>query len=237
MITSANIDTSVNMDTSVHTDVPANMVMSAKMSTLVKMSPMLRSYISSFRSNLIGTVAEALVSEVALGSSQSHDFFIKAFEGGRMDLGLYLGSEPVTGTATDRLYWLLKHKSRTLCIYPGDVKHFSATTDDHGGLYWRLCLTESQAKDCQFLVVISAADSHTVALIPTAGYQDRLTPTVKTIYTSTIRWFHLSQALPAFPPQWAPVLLPLSQLGEALANMRAFVLGESAQWFVILHPV
>lgn len=190
-----------------------------------------RSHVVVLR-NTTANLAEAKVAEAAHQDAASSAFCVKAAEGGGCDLALYLGSTPFADLSiTDRFFLLTRTEARRKCLLPGDVKSVEPLRDSHGGVQWQLQLTEHQKRRCRFLVCASAADPKTVALLPLSWFETRFDNHM--IYIGGDRWYFSTQHDPAFPPQWAPCLLPYSRLGEALGNLRRFALGEEPHWRVL----
>ena len=126
------------------------------------------------------------------------------------DLALDLESTSLADLSiTDRFFHLTRIEARRKCLLPGDVKSVEPLRDSHGGVQWQLQLTEEQKRDCRFLVCASAVDPNTVTLLPLSWSQRQFDNHI--IYNGGDRWYFSTQNHPAFPPQWALVLLPHSR--------------------------
>lgn len=154
-------------------------------------------------------------------------YFIRAFECGQCDAGLYVGRENLIGNATERSFQLHTLQQEQESLVPVDVKSISPRSNQKwasSGLHRRL----GQRERCQALILSSAQESDYVALVPMQhlyqkgsdkGGQD-------CHYTSGFAHHWILHPLPAFPPELTPTILPLSQLASALVNLRAFAQGS-----------
>ena len=180
----------------------------------------LRTYTITIR-NHVAFCAQALVCQVA---TETSPFFVTAFEGGRNDGGIRLGSPAVSEDATDRFFETVDRESRTKDLVTVDVKSIAPMADTRGeAVYWAAEFTPAQLKSCQVAILTATKDPGYVAVVPMYCLHQRpMAPLSKgkRHNTQNIRPVWTLHPLPAFPPEFAPFIRPLSQLEEALTNIR-----------------
>lgn len=180
----------------------------------------LRSYSIALR-NQVAYSAQAQVCQVA---TAANPFFVTSFEGGGNDGGIRLGSPSVGEDITDRFFDTVKGDTSTRDLVPVDIKSIAPKADNRGeAVVWLFELTGSQSKSCQVAILVAAKDPGYVAVVPVYCLrQRRMTPSGSKMrnHTQHIRPVWTLHPLPAFPPEFAPFIRPISQLGEALTNVR-----------------
>lgn len=184
---------------------------------------------------------EGLICQAIADYGPSSRIFVRSHDGGSNDCGLYLGEDPLPDDLTAKLFQQSTGLQRGRVILPMDIKSFGWCVDTHGGLYHTFHLTRKQCKTCQVLLLGSALDPNLVAVLPTSCLNPKGQLKKKTEdpidFYFTLRWqFSLLQA-PAFPPAFAPAVVPISQLGEMMIRLAAWMKGESDIWSAIPLPI
>ena len=82
-------------------------------------------YISIFRNDVIVKMIETLIFEIEILDNQSRNFFVKTFEKKITNFEFYLSSKAFYDNFTNRLFWLMKHKSQFKCILFKNVKNIN----------------------------------------------------------------------------------------------------------------
>ena len=180
----------------------------------------LRSYTSIIRLQ-VAYCSQAQVCQVA---TEANPFFVAAFEGGRNDGGIRLGSPSVSEDITERFFDTVEGETSTKNLVPVDIKSIAPMADTRGeAVYWRAEFTFAQLESCQVAILTAAKDPGYVAVVPMYCFRQRpmpLSPMGRRHNTQNIRPVWTLHPLPAFPPEFAPFIRPLSQLEEALTNIR-----------------
>ena len=154
-------------------------------------------------------------------------YFIRAFECGQCDAGLYVGRGKMIGNATERSFQLLDSQQEQESVVPVDIKSISPALGQEWAS-WLLHAERGQRESCQALILSSTQEPNYVALVPMQYLypeeSDKGGPQL--YYTSGFAHHWILHPLPAFPPELTPFILPLSQLASALANVREFAQGS-----------
>ena len=190
--------------------------------------PALKYYEDSTRLQVAFLVEARLCQAAAEGTDGR--YFIRAFEWGQCDAGLYVGRGDLIGNATEQSFQLLVSQQEQGSVVPVDIKSISPGLG-HEGALWLVQSSPGQSESCQTLIISSTQEPNYVALVPMQYIY--LTKSAKggrrSYYTSGFAHHWILHPLPAFPPELMPFILPLSQLARALANLRAFAQG-SRSW-------
>ena len=194
---------------------------------------LIRSYARATR-NQVAFFSEARVCEIARSADEISRIFVKAFEGGRIDCGVYQGPMQLPDNPTEKLFAVLKAGINEKNVLPVELKDF-APCRHKGGIHWQFTLSELQAKTCQAVIISAAKDPNFIVFLPTYYIrrpllEGRAKDKTTCIYSKPFRPYWTLQQLPAFPPELAPFMIPISSVGQALANMRAFGLRTSDMW-------
>ena len=123
-----------------------------------------KSYNNFFRSVTMSAIVEIMIFELAMLDDQSKSFFVKVFENEKMNFELCLNSIDLIETSIDRLLSLLKRSTHLTNILLDDSKNVIVIHDRCESRYWHFQLSNAQIKNSQFLIIVSVADSHIVAL-------------------------------------------------------------------------
>lgn len=195
---------------------------------------------------LIRSYDEAVLTQVAF-SAESHvceiaaqnPWFVRAFEGGRVDCVLCTGSRTFPGSSSDKTFALLDsidRKQPVKDLIAIDCKNISARTDGEANIFWGIGLTDYQHQHCQFLILTSAIDPDSIVLLPTryVKFRDQYNSGIYEAIFYGPRGLWTLTSAPAFPPQLSPFALPLSQLGNALAQIRNFAIGLEETLYLAL---
>lgn len=158
--------------------------------------------------------------------------FVTAFEGGRNDCGVYIGSEDLPKNPSERLLTLLRWVTNENLIVPLEIKFSVPQWHKREKIViWAFKFREFQRKTCQAVIIGTQKDPSFVAFIP-MHYILESHKSVKELRVESLRlkldW--TLHNLPGFPPEWEPYLVPIERLGEAIAIMRDFVLGRLGCW-------
>ncbi|KAL8657104.1 MAG: hypothetical protein Q9226_002256 [Calogaya cf. arnoldii] len=143
--------------------------------------------------------------------------FIRAFEGGRNDCGMFLEDQELTGTLTERFFRAVSSNAPIILM---EIKTVSPVADNRGNISWKIEFSKEQLKSYQVVLVASTAAPDFVALIPMHLIKQRKDlKEGKAIY-ETYRPLWSIHPPPLFPPEFSPFLVPLKQLGRALECIR-----------------
>jgi hypothetical protein len=182
----------------------------------------------SFNVALVAQVASLAESRVCEYAAKNPDF-LRAFEGGQHDCGLYLGSKLLGGTLTDRLYMLQDTEDwERESIIPMDVKNPGPIADHKGSVFWVFHITQEQVKRCQVLLISSPKAPDSVTLLPMHYHRIRSKTLLRGSDSYRPSW--TTHPLPAFPPEWSPFVMHISKIADALANMREYANGTIDTW-------
>ena len=103
----------------------------------------------------------------------------------------------------------------------------------YGTARWSLSLTPQQMRTCQALIITTPKEPDFVILLP-AHYIRQKKEAHKdgsaNFFTRGFRPLWTLHPLPAFPPELTPFVLPLSELGQAVADMRDYITGAANEW-------
>lgn len=85
---------------------------------------LVRSYAAGLRTTA-ASLSEARVCQIIQNCVDIGHFFVRAFEGGRVDCGLYLGSKLLTGSSVNRIRIISESEDKKNSILAFDVKSIS----------------------------------------------------------------------------------------------------------------
>lgn len=176
----------------------------------------LRSYETTMQ-NLVAYNTQTLVCQVA---TKTNAFFVASFEGERNDGGVLLGSPAVGDDITERYFNNIEADSEQVDTVTVDVKSIAPIVNHNKTVFWRYTFTPAQLGSCQAVIFISAKDPDYVALVPMHCLRHEKQLTRLEFASQNIRPLWTLHPPPGFPPELAPFMRSLSQLGEGLANMR-----------------
>ncbi|KAL9023902.1 MAG: hypothetical protein Q9180_008069, partial [Flavoplaca navasiana] len=145
--------------------------------------------------------------------------FIRAFEGGRNDCGMFLEDQGLTGTLTERFFRAVDRNAPIILL---EIKTVSPVADNRGNISWKIEFSTDQLRSCQAVLVASTAAPDFVALIPMHLIKKRKDLKKGIAIYETYRPLWSIHPPPPFPPEFAPFLVPLNQLGRALERMREY---------------
>ena len=176
----------------------------------------LKCYLGTIRNQ----VAYCLQAQVCQVATETNPHFVTSFEGGRNDGGVLLGSIAIGDDITERYVTTVDTDNGEQDVVTVEVKSLSPRADTNKSVTWGYRFTQSQLDSCQAVILISPKDPDYVALVPIhcIRHNERSTRTV--FVSQPFRPLWTLHPLPAFPPELAPFIRPLAQLGEALAHMR-----------------
>ena len=110
------------------------------MSSKGSSDPLVRTYATSLRTQ-VAYLSEARVYEIAQGASESSRYFVKAFEGGRVDCGIYQGPLQLPDNPTEKLLAILEAGTNKKTIVPLEFKDI-APHRHKGAIYWSIKLSQ-----------------------------------------------------------------------------------------------
>ncbi|KAL9035157.1 MAG: hypothetical protein Q9180_005010 [Flavoplaca navasiana] len=187
----------------------------------------------------------AFLMEARIFDHVDYDNFLRAFEFGVVDCGLFLGDRPPTGTRTDVLFQLQDLCGNERLIAGIDVKAIiNLTVDWAGGIGYHLGLSNKDQYDAaEALIVTAPSEPNFVALIPTWYVRVRVDkvrrlqrvgiptpPEEKVGFLDGHRHMWMLHRMPAFAPELRPFMHPIVQLSRALQIMRNYAKGDCSEW-------
>lgn len=190
-----------------------------------------RTYAGSLRVQ-VAYLSEARICEIAGKADEISPNFVKAFEGGRVDCGVYQGPTRLPDDSTKKQFAVSEADTNEKTILPVDLKDIAPVCHKEA-IYWIIHVSVNQAKTCQAIIINAAKDPDFIAVLPIHYIRHHLlevSRTGKHIYSKPFRPLWTLQQLPAFPPELAPFMIPTSSVGQLLANMRAFDSETSNVW-------
>ena len=169
--------------------------------------------------------------------ASTNKHFLRGFEGGINDCGLYVGDQTLSdGTQTDKMFELdkLYRTSHEKPVLPIEIKTISPKGNGNANMAWSLSFSRKQYDTCQAVLVNTVKEPDLIALIPMhyirqrignpAEDGDKIADFIRPLWT-----IHPAQA---YPPEMAPFILPIAMLGRALESMRDYAVGATKQWYV-----
>ena len=217
---------------------------------------MMRGY-RSYTRIMVAAISEAHISRMALDQTPH---FVRAFEGGRADGGILAQGSGLQGSAADRLLALglldtvvtssggqmneragdavqAQRGNNHVQCFGVDFKSISPCYDGKRFVSWPFHFTKAQWHSCEAVVLTSSQEADYVALLP-MGYIRAAKSGVDfpkvgalCIYGRGFQPQWILQALPAFPPELAPFMLPSSRLGVAFDSLRSSAGGRVGTWY------
>lgn len=193
------------------------------------MASKLLATVQIFLSAVRGQVAHLAEASV-FRAVEGYPWVLRAVDGGANDGGIYVGRQALGSSLISRILGLSDLQEAQ--VVPFEIKNWAPCTDTWGGVFWRISFSERQLESCQFVIITSAQDCSYVALLPMHLWLERVNTHGLGAVSDAIRPLWTIHPLPAFPPEMAPFMLPLSQLGEALDGVRDFANGFVDHWSV-----
>ena len=211
---------------------------------------------------MVAAISEAHICKLALDQTP---YFVRAFEGGRADGGILVEGSGLQGSTADRLLALgllgkvvsssggpmiertggvvegKKRKDRVKC-FAVEVKHISPRFDGKRFLCWPIHFRKPQWDTCVAVILTSSREADYVALLPlgcirAAGADVKLANNgALCVYGRGFQPQWMLQALPAFPPELAPFMLPSSRLRVVFDSLRSSAGGKVGAWYAVQVP-
>ncbi|KAL9034962.1 MAG: hypothetical protein Q9180_005116 [Flavoplaca navasiana] len=189
----------------------------------------------------IGFRIAALQQTVYLSESRvfnhadANKHFLRGFEGGINDCGLYVGDQTLSdGTQTDKMFELDERyrDSRENPVLPIEIKTISPKGNGDANMSWSLGFSRKQYDTCQAVLVNTVKEPDLIALIPMYYIRQRIRTPAKDgdKIADHIRPLWTIHPAQAYPPEMAPFILPIAMLGRALENMRDYAIGATKLW-------
>ncbi len=190
------------------------------------------SLVRGFNAAIMGQTVALSEYRVALHAS-SNPNFLTSFDGGACDCGVWVGEEPLAGSNTDKLFKL--RNSHLTAIVPLDIKTAIPKADLKGNIIWAMTFTVKQYHLCGAIILTSPYEPDFVALIPMEYIRRRMGQALLGDCRLEMAFKGVRPAwtllpLPPFPPEIAPYMMPLGQLGNAIAGIRNFTRGTFPAW-------
>ncbi|KAL8869709.1 MAG: hypothetical protein Q9174_004068 [Haloplaca sp. 1 TL-2023] len=172
------------------------------------------------------------LSELQVFDQFSQPYFLRAFEGGQNDCGIYVGDALPGGTMTDRLFELRHHQRERRVVLPLEIKTLSPISNGHGALMWEMLFSKEQMDNTQAVIVTTPFEPEYFAFVPMKYLQPRQMSDLERWHVNMQgqRPLWTVHAPPGFPPELAPFIIPASQLGVALESMRDYAMGNTDAW-------
>ena len=178
---------------------------------------------------MVASLSEAKISEYSVSHDSQGQSLVRGFEGAKVDFGVYNGPIQLTGNPTENLLTVLDSGDAIIPIEAKDV----SPCNHKGLIQWSFSLTKGQ-KNCQAVVVTAAADPAFVALIPLHWFRHKIGKMLANesealhIYSKAIQPYATLHQLPAFPPEWSPFMMPITDLAMTWRHLRAVSSGTSS---------
>ncbi|KAL8985388.1 MAG: hypothetical protein Q9205_000879 [Flavoplaca limonia] len=172
----------------------------------------------------VGALAEAITCHVA---ATSNDHFIKGFEGSQVDFALSLHDTVFEGSSPmNRVFSVFGPGAGPIQIIPGECKDIGPRSTENGNLGWGINFTDPQWEHTQFVIVSSSYERDMVVVLPICYIYRPKGGQRFLLKLTGFRAFWILHQLPAFPPEYAPFVVPLTRLGEVLENIRQYAKGQ-----------
>ncbi|KAI4273778.1 MAG: hypothetical protein LQ337_004410 [Flavoplaca oasis] len=185
----------------------------------------------------------AFLMEARIFNLVEYGNFLRAFEGGIVDCGLFLGNELPGGSPIDILFQLQLSCGEEPLIVGLEVKAFVHIAADNAGnvTYYLAFASQAQYDAAEALVITSPSEPDFVALVPMRYIRLRVEKLQEKRKKKNDRYSHeeifdyhrplwILHKLPAFCPELRPFMLRAVQLGGALHNMREYAKGNIEEW-------
>ena len=124
---------------------------------------LIRLYATSLRTQ-VAYLSEARICEIAGRADESSRCFVKAFEGGRVDCGIYQGLMQLPDDPTDKLFAVFEAGTTEKTIISIDLKDIAPLWHKNA-IYWQFKVSVNQAKICQAIIISAAKDPDFIAII------------------------------------------------------------------------
>lgn len=202
-----------------------------------------RSYFSGII-NLVSKIAEHNVCHAAY---QQDIFFVQAFEAGNIDCGLVLDQRKAdlldyTTLNTERLMLFTEYGvQKSTPIIPLEIKSANPCFQHTGNALTTWCFSNEQWKKAEVAILVSIKDPKSIGMVPMKILRRNdksrspmfncLSREKRTWLSSiSIRPMWTLHPLAAFPPELAPFMLPLDELGQAFGDIKQMNLDQSNIW-------
>ncbi|KAL8636811.1 MAG: hypothetical protein Q9226_009206, partial [Calogaya cf. arnoldii] len=189
----------------------------------------------------IGFFRHLMVLCSALGESHifthaKHPNFLRGFESGSDDGGLFVGPGNIPGeTSTDRTFALWHDYEGKPVVVPIDVKYSHPTYDSTGNVVWGFEVSSSQWDTAQAIILGSFVEPDYLAVIPMhyihqrQQYQGAIRDRYPAI-CDRYRPLWTLHPLQPFPREMGPFILPSARLNQSIEGMHQFAKGECSEW-------
>ncbi|KAL8883029.1 MAG: hypothetical protein Q9198_000067 [Flavoplaca austrocitrina] len=176
----------------------------------------------------VGAKAEAITCENAAAQTE---YFIKAFEGGQLDCGLSLEDRVFPASSpTNRVFAAFDSGAGSVLMIGIECKDLGPHSDGWGNVKWGIGMSDVQWEHVQVVIISSGAYEPEMVVVLPRHYLYQ--PRPKGSYGMRgFRAYWILHPLPAFPPELAPFIVPLTRLGEALEAIRKYARGEIERCF------
>ncbi|KAL8680694.1 MAG: hypothetical protein Q9186_003134 [Xanthomendoza sp. 1 TL-2023] len=181
---------------------------------------------SSYHRATNAQVASLAEATTCINAARQSEHFISGFEGSQVDWALSLMDTVFASSSpTNRVFAVFESNLKRLKIIGGECKDMGPRSDSRGNLYWIFKMRPAQWQHTQFLIISSSYDRGMVVVLP-RHYLYRKSNDAEQYRIRGFRAYWILHALPAFPPEYAPFVVPLARLGEALEAIRRYARGE-----------
>lgn len=179
----------------------------------------------------------------ALGESRiftyaTPSYFLRGFESGINDGGLFVGPCTLPGeTTTDRFFALQHDHEDKPVVVPFDIKYGHPTNDQRGNVTWSFGISPDQWDTAQAIIVGSFKEPDYVAMIPMHYIHQRFghhRPGGIFDYCRPLWTLH---PLQPFPREMGPFMVPSARLAQTIEGMHQFAKGTTTEWSVRLIGV
>ncbi|KAL8991011.1 MAG: hypothetical protein Q9177_000468 [Variospora cf. flavescens] len=164
--------------------------------------------------------------------ASSNPNFVRAAEGGVFDCGIWVGDEALVGSMTDKFFQITSSNRRS--VVPAEIKSVTPKSDHKGNVWWRINLSAVQYDRGGAVFITSPYEPDFVAVVPMEYIRRRTTrrsgDRIQLLEFKGFRPDWTLNAMPAFPPELHPFMMPINRLGDAVGAIRDFTRGTSQSW-------
>lgn len=164
--------------------------------------------------------------------ASSNPNFVRAAEGGVFDCGIWVGDEALVGSMTDKFFQITGSNRRS--VVPAEIKSVTPKSDHKGNVWWRINLSAVQYDRGGAIFITSPYEPDFVAVVPMEYIRRRTTrrsgDRIQLLEFKGFRPDWTLHAMPAFPPELHPFMMPINRLGDAVGAIRDFTKGTSQSW-------
>ncbi|KAL8762040.1 MAG: hypothetical protein Q9184_001887 [Pyrenodesmia sp. 2 TL-2023] len=167
--------------------------------------------------------------------ASANPHYLRCFDGGVCDGGIWVGDEVLEGHTTDKFF---EHRSTgrwaIICL---DQKTMCPRSDHKGNILWHVSFSQAQWANCAAVIITSLHEPEFLALVPMEYFHNKMDAklrksTAKYVYI-VLRSSRPSWTLHPFlglPSSMSGFMMPIAQLGKALNALRDFARGRSDKW-------